>query len=117
MHELAVTESIMNIVLRHARTNRVRKVVSITLHIGELSDLEDEWMQHYFDYLSKETVVAGARLKIERLPIELNCTACGRTFAIEKSALGTSVCPDCGATGDFSLVSGRQYYIKEMEAV
>lgn len=117
MHELAVTENILNVVLRHAQTNRVGKVVSITLHIGELSDLEDEWMQHYFDYLSKETVASGARLKIERLPIELKCSACERTFAIKKSALGGSICPGCGATGDFSLVSGRQYYIKEMEAI
>ncbi len=117
MHELSVTESILNIVMKHAQTNRVTKVVSITLHVGELSDLENEWIQHYFDYLSKDTVAQGARLKIERLPIELQCKACGRKFQIEKSALGQSTCPDCNAVGDFTLVSGRQYYIKEMEAI
>lgn len=116
MHELPVTEKILDIVVKHARTNRVSEIVSITLHIGELSDLESEWVQHYFDYLSKDTVARGAKLIIERIPIVLHCGACGHEFQVEKSSLGQSVCPKCFSTGDFSLVSGRQYYIKEMEA-
>ncbi|MFW6334511.1 MAG: hydrogenase maturation nickel metallochaperone HypA [Desulfosalsimonas sp.] len=117
MHELPVTESILNIVLRHAEKNSVSRVVSITLNIGELSDLEDEWIQHYFDYLSKDTLAAGARLKIERIPIILKCRNCGETVRIEKDQLGVTDCPGCGESGNFTLVSGRQYYIKEMEAI
>ena len=60
MHELPVTESILNIVLTHAKRNRARKVISIHLKIGELSDLENEWVQRYFDYLSKDTIAEGA---------------------------------------------------------
>ncbi len=116
MHELPITENILTIVLKHAAAGHVRQVVSITLDIGELSDLEDEWMQHYFDYLSKGTVAEGAKLKINRIPIALRCNGCGKTFEIEKSMIGKSTCPSCQATGDFSLVSGRQYHIKEMEA-
>lgn len=116
MHELAVTENILKIILKHAEDNRVSQVVSITLHIGELSDLEDQWLQHYFDYLSKNTAADGARLIIEKLPIELKCNSCSITFPIKKTDLGQSVCPGCGAESNFSLVSGRQYYIKEMEA-
>lgn len=117
MHELPVTESILNIVLKHAEKNRVARVVSITLHIGELSDLEDQWIQHYFDYLSKNTPAEGAKLKIEKIPIVLKCRNCDQTVQISKDELGTTDCPNCGANGNFSLVSGRQYYIKEMEAV
>ncbi|MGM0451808.1 MAG: hydrogenase maturation nickel metallochaperone HypA [Thermodesulfobacteriota bacterium] len=116
MHELPVTEKILDIVVKHAQTHRVSEIVTITLHIGELSDLENEWVQHYFDYLSKDTVAAGAKLVIERIPIVLKCNTCGHEFQTEKSALGQSICPQCSATGDFSLVSGKQYYIKEMEA-
>lgn len=116
MHELPITENILDIVCRHAGRNNVHRVVSITLDIGELSDLEEEWMQHYFDYLSKDTVAEKARLRIHRLPIVLKCNGCGHSFTIEKSTLGSSACPECGAGGDFSLVSGRQYQIREMEA-
>ena len=116
MHELPITESILKIVCRHAQENSVDQVVSVTLEIGELSDLEAECMQHYFDYLSKGTVAEGAVLKINRVPIVLACNTCGTTFQIEKAMIGQSTCPGCGATGDFSLESGRQYHIKEMEA-
>lgn len=116
MHELPVTERILDIVIKHAERNHVRRVVSIKLIVGELSDLENEWIQHYFDYLSKDTLAAGARLDIERQPVVVECNRCGRSQAVKKEALGDVVCPACGAEGDYSLISGREYYIKEMEA-
>lgn len=116
MHELSVTEKILDIVLKHARVNRVSKVMSVTLIIGEMSDLENDWIQHYFDYLSKDTVAAGAVLKIEKVPIVLQCNPCGCRIEIRRENIGGSCCLECGATGDFSIISGREYYIKEMEA-
>lgn len=117
MHELSVTEKILDIVVKHAEKNRVSRIVSITLHIGELSDLEKEWVQHYFDYLSEDTVAAGAELKIEKIPIVLKCNKCGETLRVCKDQLGGTDCPGCGISGDFSLVSGREYYIKKMEVM
>ncbi|MBS3754482.1 MAG: hydrogenase maturation nickel metallochaperone HypA [Desulfobacterales bacterium] len=117
MHELPVTESILNIILKHAEKNRVSRVVSVTLHIGELSDLENQWVQHYFDYLSKDTPAAGAVLKIERIPITLKCRNCQHTIKIRKEEMDGLSCPECGTEGDFSFLSGREYYIKEMEAM
>jgi hydrogenase nickel incorporation protein HypA/HybF len=116
MHELPVTERILDIVLKHAERNRVRRVLSITLTVGDLSELENEWIQHYFNYLSKDSLAEGATLYIERQPIVLRCNQCGRSETIKKEALGDTICPVCGDKGDFSLVSGREYYIKEMEA-
>ena len=117
MHELPVTEKILDIVLKHARLNHVSEIRSITLHVGGLSDLADEWIQHYFDYLSKDSIAMGAHLIIERLPIVMKCGGCDNRFAIEKSGLGEAVCPGCGKGDRLSIVSGKEYYIKEMEAV
>ena len=114
MHELPITESILKIVLKHAETNNVRHVVSIHLQIGKLSDLEDEWIQRYFDYLSKGTVAEGAKLKIERMPIMLQCSACFTSYEAEATKLGDVQCPSCGQK-DSTLLSGREYYIKDME--
>ena len=66
MHELQVTERILDVVLKHAAGHDVSKIVVIHLRIGELSDLEDEWLQRYFDYLSKDTMAENARLAIEK---------------------------------------------------
>jgi hydrogenase nickel incorporation protein HypA/HybF len=114
MHELPITESILKIVLKHAETNNVRRVVAIHLQIGKLSELEDEWIQRYFDYLSKGTVAQGAELKIERMPIRVQCDGCSNSYETEVAKLGDLVCPACGEKG-CTLLSGREYYIKDME--
>lgn len=114
MHELPITESILKIVLKHAQQNNVRRVMSIHLQIGKLSDLEDEWIQRYFDYLSKGTAAENAKLKIERIPIKLQCDSCSASYEADAAKLDGLVCPSCGKSGG-TLISGREYYIKDME--
>jgi hydrogenase nickel incorporation protein HypA/HybF len=114
MHELPITESILKIVLRHAKMNNVRKVVAIHLEVGKLSDLEDDWIQRYFDYLSKGTVAEGAKLRIERTPVVVRCDACSTSYEAEIARMGDLLCPACGGKGG-TLLSGREYSIKEME--
>jgi hydrogenase nickel incorporation protein HypA/HybF len=114
MHELPVTEGILQIVLKHAEMNSVQQVMAIHLQIGKLSDLEDEWIQRYFDYLSKGTIAQGAKLKIERKPIMVQCTACATSYKAEVAKLGDLICPACGEKS-CTLLSGREYHIKDME--
>jgi hydrogenase nickel incorporation protein HypA/HybF len=114
VHELPITESILKIVLKHAEMNGVQKVMAIHLQVGKLSDLEDDWIQRYFDYLSKGTVAEGAKLKIERTPIMMRCNACSMSYEMEIARMGDLVCPACGEKGG-TLVSGREYTVKEME--
>jgi len=67
-----------------------------------------------FDYLSKGTVAQGAKLKIERTPIMVQCDALFQFLMNRGGKLGDLVCPACGGRGG-TLLSGREYYIKEME--
>ncbi|MFA6412274.1 MAG: hydrogenase maturation nickel metallochaperone HypA [Syntrophales bacterium] len=115
MHELPVMQSILAIVLKHAAMHNVKKVHAINLLVGKLSDLEAEWMQRYFDYLSAGTVVAGAKLNIEWVPAVLSCEVCQTRVEINKVNLDGITCPAC-AKNKFQLVSGKEYHIKNMEA-
>lgn len=115
MHELPVIQSILSIVLRHADMHHVKKVHAIGLSVGRLSDLEEDWMQKYFDHLSAGTKAEGARLKIEWVQAVLSCEECGKHFEIDKTKLDGITCPACGQK-KFSLVSGKEYHIKDMEA-
>ena len=114
MHELPIIESILNIVLKHARMNNAQKVMSIDLQIGKLSELEDDWLQRYFDYLSKGTEAEGAKLKIERTPIMMQCAVCSISYEADVAQMGNLICPACGANRG-TLLSGKNYYIKSME--
>lgn len=117
MHELPVVESMLRIVLQHAVVNRARKVVTITLNIGEMSDLETEWIQKYFDYSSRDTMAEGAALNIARIPIVLECRGCGHNFSIKREEFSTISCPKCESGYDFDLITGKEYYIKEIVVV
>lgn len=116
MHELQVTGRILDVVLDHAAKHEVKQVVTIYLRIGELSDLEGEWIQRYFDYLSRGTLAETAKLVIEKTPIVLECDGCACSFAVQKHDLGDAICPECGETR-CRLVAGREYTVSNMEAI
>ena len=116
MHELPITKSILDVVVKHASLNRVGKVVAITLNIGVLSDLEPEFIQKYFDWISKGTVAEGAILKMNKSPLILLCSACSWSFEQDLSS-ESFICPECGAGDGFRIVSGKGYYIQDMEVV
>ncbi|NNK95411.1 MAG: hydrogenase maturation nickel metallochaperone HypA [Desulfobacterales bacterium] len=116
MHELPVTEKILTLALKHAEQNEVNKIHSITLHVGRLTDLKDQWLQHYFNYLSKDTIAQDARLIIIPEAIRLQCGKCRTLIETEKRDLQDITCPHCGADGGFSIKAGRGYFIEEMTA-
>jgi len=115
MHELPVMQKVVEVVLRHAGKHRVERVAAVHLQVGELSDLQEEWMQRYFDRLSSGTVAEGARLKVERTQARLGCRSCGREYPWSAGA-ASQACPACGAEGG-ELVSGREYTITSLEAI
>jgi len=115
MHELPIIERILNITLKHARDHRVTRIAAIKMQIGQLSDLEEEWIQHYFQYLSRGTLAEGARIEIEWRPIVMECSNCRVSFEADKKNMAGCHCPHCGGK-DSRLLSGREYRIKEMEA-
>ena len=116
MHELGVTRSIFDIVIKHANDNNVRKVLTVYLKIGGLSDLENEWVQRYFDYLSRGTVAQGAKLSIERVAATFRCGTCLRSFEIDMRQTKRIRCPVC-CSDSCTLVSGDEYRVETMEAL
>lgn len=116
MHELPVMNSILSIVEKHAMKNKVQKVIKIHLRVGSFADLEEKWMQHYFDFLSKDGIADGAILVIKRTPVIMKCTDCGYEFEINIEEQKKIRCLICNCK-KCSIVSGREYYIENMEVI
>ncbi len=116
MHELPIVKSMFDICMRHATANSVKKIIAVNLKVGEVSDLQDEWIQRYFDFLARGTIVEGARLKIERVPLVVRCQKCSESFAVDIRQGKTVECPKCQAT-EFAYVSGREYTVDSLEVV
>jgi hydrogenase nickel incorporation protein HypA/HybF len=108
MHEMSITQSVVEICQGHAGGRRVTDVV---LEIGELSGVVPESIEFCFEACSKGTLLEGARLRVETVPGVGLCPSCG-----VRSPL-TSLydpCPDCGAFG-LTIVSGEELRVKELE--
>ena len=116
MHELQVTHSILDVVLKHAQANGATKVVSIQLKIGELSDLENEWIQRYFNHISEGTIAENATIKIERTPVVMKCDDCAHSFEVNIRKIKDIQCPEC-THKKCLLISGSEYHIKNMEII
>jgi hydrogenase nickel incorporation protein HypA/HybF len=116
MHELQVTEQILGISLKHVKGHDVNRITAIHLRIGELSDLEGEWIQNYFDYLSKGTLAENAKLEIEIVPIVLACENCGASFQVSRSEIAKAECPQCEDDDPgLRMISGREYTVMNLE--
>jgi hydrogenase nickel incorporation protein HypA/HybF len=60
MHELMVTESILEIALRHAGQAGAVRVTDLFLVVGDLSSIVDDSVQFYWDFVSEGTAAEGA---------------------------------------------------------
>ena len=95
MHELSITQSVLDIALRHATQAGARRITRLNLVIGELSSVVDDSVQFYWDIVSRETIAAGSELHFERTPGALRCLGCGHTFPLNGQDYA---CPACGET-------------------
>ncbi len=114
MHELVVTKNIVQIVLDYAEKHQVSKVLKVNLDIGVLSDLQEEWIQNYFDRLSEGTVAEGAKIHVNKIPATVRCDDCQHSFEVESLIQDELFCPNCQSHA-ISLMSGREYHIRDME--
>jgi len=114
MHELQVTKGILEAVLDHAARSSARKVLKVRLIVGELTDFKQEWIQRYFDLLSKASIAEGAHITVERVPAAFLCHDCGCDFHVDIRVVDRVLCPQCSGTS-FSLERGRELLIQDME--
>ena len=111
MHELSVTESVLEIACRHAKKERAARVTDIYMVIGQLSSIIDDSIQFYFDTLSLGTVAEGAQLHFERIKTRFRCRACGQEFEPHERDWR---CPSCQALGG-DVIAGKEFYVDSIE--
>ena len=114
MHELAVTKSILNLALDQTARNGGTEILSIHLVIGELRNLEENWIQRYFDYIARGTLAQGATIKVTKTPVLFACQSCGGSFSPDLRIDQRVVCPHCGSF-EYDLVSGRELTLEKIE--
>jgi hydrogenase nickel incorporation protein HypA/HybF len=111
MHELAVTESILNITIEHAKQANASRVTDVNIVLGRLSSIVDDSVQFYWDIISEGTICAGSALHFERRPAKLVCLDCGHNYTL---AGELEVCPQCGSA-KVKVISGEEFWLDSIE--
>lgn len=108
MHELAVTENILDIALKHAKG---QQITHLYLVIGQLSSIIDDSIQFYWDTISQGTIAEGATLHFRRIPTEFQCRECQNRFSPKYDDY---LCPKC-ASPQVMVVAGEEFYLESIE--
>lgn len=108
MHELPITENILEITLRHAKQASAQRVTDIYLVIGQLSSIVDDSIQFYWQIVANETLAQEAVLHFRRVPVELLCLDCQVRYA---PAEKDYACPECQGTR-IKVVAGEEFFLE-----
>lgn len=111
MHELAITEELMSIVVREAEKAEARRVIRVHLLLGELSSIVEDSVRFYWEFLSRDTVCAGAELEFQKVEASVKCCGCGQAYQPQER---DSRCPECGEAF-FQVLSGNEFRVEFIE--
>ena len=111
MHEQSIVASLLALALENAEKAGARKIAAIHVVVGDYTGVVDDAVSFYFDFLSKDTIAAGASLNFTHVPGQLRCRDCDLLFPLQKHDYR---CPKCEGKR-VEIVGGRELYIENME--
>ncbi len=121
MHEVSVVVSLVDAVIKELGKYNVQKVNSITVTIGDLTNLGEEQMSFAYEIVTKDTILEGSEFIVEHEPIELECWDCGFEGPAEvlsdpdfdEHTIPILSCPKCG--GKVEVKKGMSCTVKCMD--
>ena len=95
MHELGITQGIIDRAREVAVANGARKVTDLFLTMTPAADFTFDSIEMYFEMLTDEDdLFQGARLHLQWAPVAATCLTCSDEFSTEAPR---PACPQCGS--------------------
>ena len=95
MHELGITQGIVDRAREAAQQAGASKVTALYLTITPAADFTTESIEMYYEMLTDaDELLHGATLRFKNVPVPATCTNCGEEFPTEARQ---PVCPVCGS--------------------
>lgn len=113
MHELSITEHILEYAVEEAKKQNASRILEIRLRIGSFSGIVPECIQMYCDLLAEGTTAEGVRIQATVIPMKVCCRECGQESEITPHSL---CCPHCGSL-KLKRLSGREFLIESLEVI
>jgi hydrogenase nickel incorporation protein HypA/HybF len=109
MHEMALAESIRDLIDAQAAREGFRRVCTVELEIGRLAIVDVPALRFALDIALRDTIAGGAELVIDEPSGQALCMQCSNSVELAQRG---DACPDCGGyqltvtDGDQMRVSG-----------
>lgn len=111
MHEVSIAENILEIVLKAAEENGMRRITKVALKVGSLTAIMPESLKFAFRAVSNSSLAEDAELAIEMVQAKAQCDACRMIFEIDYF---NKLCPNC-ARFCSNVISGYEFYVNTIE--
>ena len=112
MHELSIAYDLVELVDEAARSAGARKVTVVRLRLGAMAGVVEDALRFCFPMAAAGTLVDGADLLIEPVPVQVVCRRCGQSHIL--TAPFVFRCPLCG-TPVSQMLHGREIQIEAIE--
>uniref|UniRef100_A0A7C4ATF0 Hydrogenase maturation factor HypA n=1 Tax=Desulfomonile tiedjei TaxID=2358 RepID=A0A7C4ATF0_9BACT len=112
MHEMAIVQSMVDILEEQAKRYGATKIISVSLEFGALTAVVPAAIQFAFEILSKGGLAEGARLDITIIPIKAVCQECQKEITMEDY---DPFCPHCGSPALHILEGRDEMKVASME--
>ena len=111
MHELFVSQNLLQLALEHAERVSAVRINSIDLLIGDFSSIIDDSVAFHWDIISRDTIAEGAELRFNRVPAKVFCRDCAEENALKDKEL---ICPICGGI-NITPTGGTEFLLQSIE--
>ena len=108
MHELSITQAVVDAVAERLGERRVTRV---RLSVGKLSGVVVDSVRFCFDLVAESTTLEGAVLEVDEPPGHCRCVDCATEFEVDDPLV---LCPGC-AGANVDVLSGRDMRIVSVE--
>lgn len=108
MHELGLSEAILEAVQRRAEGRRVK---SFTVRVGVMHRVDQASLDQAFSMVAAGTEAQDAAVQLVAVPVQAVCRACGHRDDGEDMP---GACPSCGS-GDLEVTGGDELLLESIE--
>jgi len=111
MHEMSVTMSLLDLILKEAVNAGASRIVGVNIVLGEMTGIIDHYVQANFELLSQNTLAEGAALSFQNIPRQARCRHCAHLF--QPTDLKW-ICPRCQSS-EMEITGGSELYVESIE--
>ena len=112
MHEMTYIVPICRTAIEQAQMNKAKSVTALTVEIGEMAAIVPSIFLSYFEEASKGSILEGAQLKLNYIPVIASCLTCGEDYNPDRQ--NDYRCPNCGNKRS-EIIRGREVILKSIE--